>query len=132
MRPWFTSEVLPDGGWELVWVTLGQCVDQATSPPPPRVDASRISKSFAAFNVTGLRLLMTLLSFRRLFMAPRGAAPGLVASQYDKCCSLLPHVSPLSFLPSLPTAMWLPVCLAALCFRLSRRSCWRKRKPSCL
>jgi len=36
-----------------------------TSEPEPKIDATRISKSFAASNLSGLRFLMTQLLFNR-------------------------------------------------------------------
>ncbi len=57
-----------------------------------RVDASRIAKSYQAYNQSGLRFLMVQLTFSKLFVCPDGGSIDLVASQYDKHYSLLPKV----------------------------------------
>ena len=37
----------------------------ATSELNPKIDSTRVSKSFSAFNLSGLRFLMTQLAFNR-------------------------------------------------------------------
>ena len=58
----------------------------------PRVDATRLSKTFAVAQ-TGMQYLMCQIMFNRLFAAKDGASIDSVASQYDKHWSLLPWVS---------------------------------------
>ncbi|XP_064385052.1 uncharacterized protein LOC135333952 isoform X2 [Halichondria panicea] len=52
------------------------------SQPDQKIDTQRISKSFSAYNLSGLRFLMMQLVFNRVFVYP--------VHQYDKHHSLLP------------------------------------------
>lgn len=61
-----------------------------STEPNPRIDATRVSKSFTASSGSGWKFLMAQLLFNRIFVSPSGSSIPFLCNQYDKCWSLLP------------------------------------------
>lgn len=68
---------------------IKQFPDLNTTQPNPIIDETRVSKSYSAYNVTGLRFIMFQLMFNRIFLIPDGCTVDSVIQQYDECHSLL-------------------------------------------